>query len=172
MWNTVLHLDSLHNFSSNALHISHFSIKPSPSVASLILPSDCLLIISNYIICSYRLQIYNLLQVQNMWWFDSGWIPGAHQSCSITLLSWTEKWKYSKNLMNREKERTEHSSIPVKGKRESYWGNLGKIIYYQIRVGESEKKNQIFHPTCPDLHYLLPTTWAQRHGVEAQKIRG
>lgn len=71
-----------------------------------------------------------------MWWFGSAWIPGAHQSCSITLLlSWAKK-KYSEILMNQEKERREYSLIAVQGKTENYWGNLGKIVYYQIRVGQ------------------------------------
>lgn len=144
MWNIVFHLDNLHNFSSNILHISHFSIRPSPSVASLISSSvsDCLLIISNYFNSSHGSQIHNLLQAQNMWWFGSGWIPDAHQSRSITLLlSWTEKRKYSESLVNQEKERREHSPIPVKGKTDATWGKL--FITNKIRIGQWEIKSKL-----------------------------
>lgn len=76
-----------------------------------------------------------------MWWFSSGWIPDAHQSCSITLfLSSPEKRKYSESVMNKEKEKRDHSPIPIKSKRKLL-GNLGEIIYYQIRVGMRKKSN-------------------------------
>ena len=41
-----------------------------------------------------------------LWWVDPGWMPGAHQSCSITpLLSWTGERKYNKSLVGRDKDR-------------------------------------------------------------------
>uniref|UniRef100_A0A8B9NXF9 Solute carrier family 4 member 7 n=1 Tax=Accipiter nisus TaxID=211598 RepID=A0A8B9NXF9_9AVES len=40
------------------------------------------------------------LYITYLWWVDFGWMPGSHQSHSVTpLLSWTEGEKYDKRLM-------------------------------------------------------------------------
>ena len=45
--------------------------------------------------------------LKHLWWVDPGWMPGAHQSRSITLLlSWTgERRKYDERLVGRDKDR-------------------------------------------------------------------
>ena len=72
-----------------------------------------------------------------LWWADPGWMPSAHQSCSITpLLSWTGERKYNKRLVGRGKDRERSLSNYHHGQNRL---NLGKkLIYFitsQISVG-------------------------------------
>jgi len=40
-----------------------------------------------------------------LWWVNTGWMSGAHQSRSITLLlSWTGERKYNERLMGWDKD--------------------------------------------------------------------
>ena len=67
-----------------------------------------------------------------LWLVDPGWMPGAHQSRSIThLLGWTGERKYNKELVGRDKDRRDHSSIIVTGKTDSAWGKLTQFITNQ-----------------------------------------
>jgi len=70
-----------------------------------------------------------------MWWVDSGWTPGAHQSRSITRLSWTGETKYNERLTGCDEDRTRPVTNYHHGQNRL---NLGKLVYLtanQIRVG-------------------------------------
>jgi len=41
-----------------------------------------------------------------VWWVDPDWMPGAHQSCSITLLlSSIRERKYNEGFVSQDKDR-------------------------------------------------------------------
>lgn len=58
---------------------------------------------------SYMPQIYVVL-----WWVDPGWMPGIHQSHSVTpLLSWTEERNIMKGLWVEIRTGINHPPITV-----------------------------------------------------------
>jgi len=59
-----------------------------------------------------------------VWWVDPGWMPGAHQKCSITPFhSWTRERKYNENLWVKMRTGRGHSGITITGKTDSTQGN-------------------------------------------------
>ena len=59
-----------------------------------------------------------------LWRIDPGWMPGAHQSCSITpLLSWTEGENITKGSWVKIRTGRDDSPITVMGKTDSTWQN-------------------------------------------------
>lgn len=66
--------------------------------------------------CSFVFTILFLV----LWWF--GWMPGAHQSCSITpLFDWRGEKKFNERLTAEVKAGRDHSPITVMGKTNSAW---------------------------------------------------
>lgn len=59
----------------------------------------------------YLLQCFSLTYSQYLgkvflWWVNPGWMPGIHQSCSVTsLLSWSEERKYNEKPAGPDKDR-------------------------------------------------------------------
>ena len=60
-----------------------------------------------------------------VWWVDPGWMPGAHQSCSITPPPQLDggRKKYNKRFMGWDKDREITQQLTFTGKTDSAWGN-------------------------------------------------
>ena len=64
-----------------------------------------------------------------VWWVDPGWMPGPHQSHSITpLLNWTGERKLNERLVGRDKDRERSLTNYHHGQNRL---DLGKLVYYQ-----------------------------------------
>lgn len=155
MWNIVLHLHNLHHFSSNALHISHFRIKLS--VASLILPSDCILTISNYIILIVSMDHKYTIYLR--YWICGGLVLAGYQVLTkvpLSLLSSAGQRKENivkASWIKRRKEESTHqflSKVEEKIIGET-WGKL--FITNKIRVGQLEIKSNL-KATCTHLPWF------------------
>jgi len=77
------------------------------------------------VVCFYDLGGQRAMAHSILWWVDPGWMPGAHQSCSIT----------SPPQLEREKKRQQKAcgsilgqrkitKLPSRAKPVSTWGKL------------------------------------------------
>ena len=65
----------------------------------------------------------------HLWWVDPGWLPGAHQSCSITPPPQLDsRRKYNKSLVGRDK---------------------GSLIKQKQRSRAKAKENKRFYSLLP-----------------------
>lgn len=56
-----------------------------------------------------------------MWWVDTGWVPGGHQSLFTTsLIRWMGGRKYNKRLLSQVKDR--ERSLTITGKKHTWLG--------------------------------------------------
>lgn len=82
-------------------------------------------------------------------WVDLGWMPGAHQNCSMhPIFSWTGEKKYTERFVVNIRTERDHSLITVMD--ETDWTLENLCIAHWIREGKKNNQNwKRFPPTPP-----------------------